>query len=81
MCEAAGFANVRTELVGDRVIAPALRLTRERLARGAGAPLSIRLPAQTFLLQTALLWERGAMEYLLLRAEKPPTKVRVRPAG
>jgi erythromycin 3''-O-methyltransferase len=70
-CRAAGFTNVRTELVGNRVIAPALRLTRRRLSRRGIAPASMRLPARIFLSQAELLWQRGAMEYLLLRAEKP----------
>ena len=70
-CRAAGFVNVRAELVGDRVIAPALRLTRRRLARQAGAPGSIRLAARLFLSQAELLWKRGAIEYLFLRADRP----------
>lgn len=67
----AGFAEVRTRLVGDRVIAPALRLTRRRLSRRDGASGSIRLAARIFLSQAELLWKRGAIEYLLLRAERP----------
>jgi SAM-dependent methyltransferase len=69
--EAAGFVDVSTELVGDRVIAPALRVTRKRLDSRHGAPASIRLPAQLFLRETELLWNRGAIEYLLLHARKP----------
>ena len=71
MCRAAGFTDVRFELVGDRVIDPALRLTRRRLAIRVGAPGSIRLAARLFLSQAELLWERGALEYLFLRAERP----------
>jgi SAM-dependent methyltransferase len=70
-CRAAGFVNIRAELVGDRVIAPALRLTRRRLALRRGAPGSIRLAARIFLSQAELLWKRGAIEYLFLRAERP----------
>lgn len=70
-CRAAGFVDVRTELVGDRVIAPALRLTRRRLARRAGAPGSIRLAAGLFLSQAELLWKRGAIEYMFLGATRP----------
>jgi SAM-dependent methyltransferase len=70
-CSAAGFVDVRAELVGDRVIAPALRLTRRRLAHRAGAPGSIRLAARVFLSQAELLWKRGAMQYLFLRATRP----------
>lgn len=70
-CRSAGFSDVGTELVGDRVIAPALRLTRRRLSRGDGASASIRLAARIFLSQAELLWNRRAIEYLLLRAERP----------
>jgi SAM-dependent methyltransferase len=70
-CRAAGFVDVRTELVGDRVIAPALRLTRRRLARAEDAPGSIRMAARVFLSQAELLWKRGAIEYLFIRAERP----------
>ena len=71
MCRAAGFTDVRLELVGDRVIDPALRLARKRLAHPSGAPASIRLFAGLFLAQAELLRSRGAIEYLLLRAERP----------
>jgi SAM-dependent methyltransferase len=70
-CREAGFADVTIELVADRVIDPALRLTRRRLARRRGASASIRLAARIFLSQAELLRERGALEYLLLRAERP----------
>jgi SAM-dependent methyltransferase len=70
-CRAAGFVDVRTELVGDRVIAPALRLTRRRLSRRAGDSGSIRLAARVFLSQAELLWKRGALEYSFLRATRP----------
>ncbi|MGH2710579.1 MAG: class I SAM-dependent methyltransferase [Actinomycetota bacterium] len=69
-CRSVGFTNVETQLVGDRVIAPALRLTRRRLARGDGPAGSITLAARLFLSQAELLWKRGAMEYSLLRAER-----------
>lgn len=49
----AGFVDVESELVGARVIAPALR------------------SARTMLGQAEVLWERGILDYLLLRAEKP----------
>jgi SAM-dependent methyltransferase len=71
MCRAAGFTDVRLELVGDRVIDPALRLTRNRLAQRAGAPGSIRLAARLFLSQAELLRTRSAIDYLLLRANRP----------
>jgi SAM-dependent methyltransferase len=70
--EAAGFTDIRSELVGERVIAPALRLTRARL-RGAGRelPASQRLAAAAFLRQVELLWRRRVVDYLLLSARKP----------
>lgn len=71
MCRAAGFTDVRLGLVGDRVIDPALRLARKRLAHPSRAPASIRLFAGLFLSQAELLRSRSAIEYLLLRAERP----------
>ena len=55
----AGFEDVRSDLVGARVIAPALRFVRDRLA------------ARVMLGQADVLWERGLLDYLLLRARKP----------
>ena len=71
MCRSAGFVDVRLELVGDRVIDPALRLTRQRLARRSGASSSIRIAARLFLSQAELLRSRGVLDYLLLRARRP----------
>ena len=70
-CRAAGFADVRVELVGEKVIAPALRLTRGRLRQRRGAPGSIRVAAGIFLSQAELLWRHGAIEYMFLRATRP----------
>jgi SAM-dependent methyltransferase len=68
----AGFVDVRTELVGDRVIAPALRFVRDRLdARGGREGWALALAARTMLTQADVLWERGLLDYLLLRASKP----------
>jgi SAM-dependent methyltransferase len=68
----AGFVDVESELVGSRVIAPALRFVRDRLdARGEGERRSLALAARTMLGQADLLWERGVLDYLLLRARKP----------
>ncbi len=70
--EAAGFVEVQTELVGERVIAPALRFVRDRIDRARGeATGSYRLAASIMLSQVELLWERGMIDYLLLRATKP----------
>jgi len=68
----AGFVDVESELVGSRVIAPALRFVRDRLdARGEGEGRSLALAARTMLGQADVLWERGVLDYLLLRARKP----------
>jgi hypothetical protein len=64
--------DVESELVGARVIAPALRFVRDRLdARGQGERRSLALAARTMLGQADVLWERGVLDYLLLRARKP----------
>jgi erythromycin 3''-O-methyltransferase len=68
----AGFVDVESELVGARVIAPALRFVRDRLdARGDGERRSLALAARTMLGQADVLWEREVLDYLLLRARKP----------
>lgn len=77
--EAAGFVDVRTGLAGERVIAPALRFVRERLAgSGDEATPTYRLAARIMLSQVELLWERGMIDYLLLRATKPGPLSRAR---
>jgi SAM-dependent methyltransferase len=69
---AAGFEEVESELIGDRVIAPALRFVRDRLdARGEREGRSLALAARTMLDQADVLWERGLLDYLVLRARKP----------
>lgn len=69
---AAGFVDVTTELVGARVIEPALRLVRARVASAPTAlPRSQRLAARLFIRHVDLLWRRGLIEYLLLSARKP----------
>ncbi|HWL90208.1 MAG TPA: class I SAM-dependent methyltransferase [Actinomycetota bacterium] len=68
----AGFEDVESELVGARVIAPALRFVRDRLdARGEREGRALALAARTMLGQADVLWERGLLDYLLLRARKP----------
>jgi len=68
----AGFVDVHVELVGERVIEPALRFVRERLARSQDdATRSHRLAARIMLGQVDLLWGRSVIDYLLLRATKP----------
>jgi erythromycin 3''-O-methyltransferase len=74
--EGAGFRDVEARLVGDRVIAPALAFVRRRLAieRGA-APFAMRLASRVLLSQVELLWRRGLLDYLILKA------VKAKPAG
>jgi SAM-dependent methyltransferase len=70
--ERAGFVDVRTERVGDRTIGPALRFVRGRLEREKGGlPATYELGARFMLAQVDLLWRRGIIDYLLLRATKP----------
>ncbi len=68
---AAGFSDVEVELVGDRVIEPALALVRRRLEAPPGdVPAWLRLACRAELAQVELLWRRGMVEYLLLRARR-----------
>ena len=70
--EAAGFVDVHVDLVGERVVAPALRFVRDRIETSGGhAATSYRLAARIMVSQVELLWERGMIDYLLLRATKP----------
>jgi hypothetical protein len=56
------------------VIEPALRFVRGRLhSTREEAPGSYRLAASIMLSQVELLWDRGMIDYLLLRATKPTT--------
>ncbi|MEX0754842.1 MAG: class I SAM-dependent methyltransferase [Actinomycetota bacterium] len=72
LAERAGFVQVRTRLVGDRVIGPALALVRRRLERGEmDAPLAHVLAGRVLLAQVELLWRRGMLDYLLLSARRP----------
>jgi len=68
---AAGLAEVEVELCGDRVLAPALRLTAARLAAPAAAPAGQQAVARLLRWQADLLWRRGIIDYLLLRAVRP----------
>ena len=70
--ERCGFVDVRAALVGERVIAPALRFVRGRLDLGRGeVGRSYELAARMMVAQAELLWERGMVDYLLLRARRP----------
>ena len=68
---AAGLAEVDVTLCGDRVIAPAVRLTAARLAGPSAAPAGQRAIGRLLLGQVGLLWRRGIIDYLLLRAVRP----------
>jgi SAM-dependent methyltransferase len=66
---AVGFVDVRRELVGARVITPALRFVRGRLD---AAPRSAQaLAARAMLRQVELLDARGILEYALVSARRP----------
>ncbi len=67
----AGLAGVELMACGDRVIAPAVRLTRGRLAGDMAAPAGQRAAARLLLWQVDLLWRRRIIDYLLLRAVRP----------
>jgi SAM-dependent methyltransferase len=79
VARAAGLAKVEVIPCGDRVIAPALRLTAARLAAPAGAgrglgravPAGQQAAARLLLRQVDLLWRRQIIDYLLLRAVRP----------
>lgn len=68
---AAGLAEVEVTPCGDRVIAPALRLTAARLAAPAAAPSGQQTAARLLLRQVDLLWRRRIIEYLMIRAVRP----------
>jgi SAM-dependent methyltransferase len=68
---AAGLVDVEVSVCGDRVIGPALRLTRDRLRRTSGGPFGHRAAARAMLAQVDLRWQRGMIEYVLLRAARP----------
>lgn len=68
---AAGLAEVEVTACGARVIAPALRLTAERLASAMAAPAGQQAAARLLLWQVNLLWRRRIIDYLLIRAVRP----------
>jgi SAM-dependent methyltransferase len=71
MVRAAGFTDVRGRLVGDRVIAPALRWARRALDEAHDVSRSQITGARFLLRQVELLWDHRILEYLLLRASVP----------
>lgn len=72
MVEDAGFEDVRADLVGERVIAPAIAFVRRRLGEAREeVPLAARAAVRVALGQIELLWRSGVNDYLLLRAVRP----------
>jgi ubiquinone/menaquinone biosynthesis C-methylase UbiE len=67
--ERAGFTDVRTELVGHRVIDPALRFVRSRFDEVA-ASTAMSLASRVAVSQAERLWRNGLLDYLLLRATR-----------
>jgi SAM-dependent methyltransferase len=68
----AGFVDIRSATIGDRVIGPALRFVRDRLdASRDQQSRPIAIAARTMLSQADVLWERGVLDYLLLEGRKP----------
>jgi cyclopropane fatty-acyl-phospholipid synthase-like methyltransferase len=67
----AGLTQVQVTRCGERVIAPALRLTAERLKNVTAAPAGQHTLARLLLRQVDLLWRRRIIDYLLLRAVRP----------
>lgn len=70
LVERAGFVDVRAQLVGPRVIAPALRCVRRRLEAGVDVPATYVLASRIMLAQVELLWRHGVIDYLLVRATR-----------
>ena len=68
---AAGLTEVEVTRCGDKVIGPALRLTAARLAATGTAPSARQAAARLLTRQVDLLWRRGIIDYLLLRAVRP----------
>jgi erythromycin 3''-O-methyltransferase len=68
LLEAAGFRDVEVESCGARVIPPAVRALQRRVSHSADVPRVQRLVAWAMLRGWALLYRRGMMDYLLVRA-------------
>ena len=67
----AGLVDVDIQRCGDRVIAPAIELTRERLSASDRVPIGQRQAGRVLLGQVDLMWRRGIIDYVLFRARKP----------
>ena len=72
LARAAGFADVHVELIGDRVLGPAFRFVRDRIDHTRGqVDATYSVAARVMAAQAELLWRRGLIDYLLLRATRP----------
>jgi len=71
VARAAGLAEVEVTSCGDRVIVPAVRLTAQRLASPQAAAAGQQAIGRLLLRQVDLLWRRGIIDYLLIRAVRP----------
>ncbi|HEX6843990.1 MAG TPA: methyltransferase domain-containing protein [Actinomycetota bacterium] len=69
LVRAAGFRDLRLDLVGTRVIDPALRFVRDRL--DASPRTAQALAARVMLSQVELLARRRMIDYALLTATRP----------
>jgi erythromycin 3''-O-methyltransferase len=68
----AGFEQIEMDLVGERVIAPALRFVRDRLRRKAKeVPRTYAAAASFMVSQVELLWEHRLVDYALITARRP----------
>ncbi|MDP8978630.1 MAG: methyltransferase domain-containing protein [Actinomycetota bacterium] len=72
---AAGLVDVAVARCGHRVIDPFLVFARERLAGRPEVPRLQRWAARAMVGQWALLRRRGLMDYVLVRAVKPPARL------
>ncbi|HYH28331.1 MAG TPA: class I SAM-dependent methyltransferase [Actinomycetota bacterium] len=66
----AGFADLRIELVGERVFDQAFRVLRRRLRAERSATGPVRAAASALLSQMEVLWRDRLVEYALVRATR-----------
>jgi erythromycin 3''-O-methyltransferase len=72
LARSSGFTDVGVELIGDRVLGPAFRFVRDRIGQTHGQmDATYSFAARVMAAQAQLLWARGLIDYLLLRATRP----------
>lgn len=71
LAEDAGFQDVHAEVVTARVLDPAIRLTKSRLAAAPGVPRIQVWGARRALRHVELLRRRGFLQYVLLTGRRP----------